>query len=376
MLLSATALFGQSSKPRTNASLMSFKVKDKQLQLDKRIFTQPGLKWIKEVSLNNCSNELNTIEQGLVAQYADVVVNKLWLTYFLFNEDGYIGVASIDGEILVPPAGYKVRVFPWAVGMCCLFGEESTDFDAFDEKFYSARENKKSGLSLGLSKAVVRIAMGKVELVIPYGKYDYISVVPSGRLNIKGFYVGKNDAENGLLWGVCDSEGNEIIACKYKSVFYNGYSFKGDDSHDMEYWNDYYAYNIQIKKEIQKQRMAEWGAVLNTLGNSLVEAGMAMNGNSSASASSVSAEPDQNSGRAAKKSSHAKSSGSDAVLKNQDARTYSSWETQLIRMSTNTDPYNDSRRKYIQSQMRNIRVKWENKGYSMYKSTWETWGGN
>ncbi|MBP3641028.1 WG repeat-containing protein [Parabacteroides merdae] len=50
--------------------------------------------------------------------------------------------------------------------------------------------------------------------------------------------------------------------------------------------------------------------------------------------------------------------------------TYRNWETQLIRMSTGTDPYDDSKRKYIQSQMRSLRAK-----YGFGKSQWEDWGG-
>ena len=50
--------------------------------------------------------------------------------------------------------------------------------------------------------------------------------------------------------------------------------------------------------------------------------------------------------------------------------TYRNWETQLIRMSTGTDPYDDSKRKYIQSQMCSLRAK-----YGFGKSQWEDWGG-
>jgi len=68
-------------------------------------------------------------------------------------------------------------------------------------------------------------------------------------------------------------------------------------------------------------------------------------------------------------------SGSDNVNKSHDARTYSDLETQLIKMNTYYNTYNDNQRRSIQSQMRSIRTKWENRGFRMYHSSWEDWDG-
>ena len=69
-------------------------------------------------------------------------------------------------------------------------------------------------------------------------------------------------------------------------------------------------------------------------------------------------------------------SGNDAVYKNSDSRVYSDWETQLIKMEVYYErDYSDSNRRYIQEQMVQIRRKWEDRGFKMYKSEWETWDG-
>lgn len=59
-----------------------------------------------------------------------------------------------------------------------------------------------------------------------------------------------------------------------------------------------------------------------------------------------------------------------------DRRTYSSYESQLIKMNTYWETqYNDERRKSIQQNMRKIRTKWESRGFSMFHSQWEDWDG-
>lgn len=62
--------------------------------------------------------------------------------------------------------------------------------------------------------------------------------------------------------------------------------------------------------------------------------------------------------------------------KNRDANTYSNYESQLIKMNTYWETqYNDSQRRSIQSNMKAIRQKWENKGFNMFHSQWEDWNG-
>lgn len=73
------------------------------------------------------------------------------------------------------------------------------------------------------------------------------------------------------------------------------------------------------------------------------------------------------------KSSH---SGNEVEAKNRDQRSYSGYESQLIKMNTYwEDEYNDSHRRDIQSKMKQIRTKWEGRGFQMFKSSWEDWDG-
>ena len=84
-------------------------------------------------------------------------------------------------------------------------------------------------------------------------------------------------------------------------------------------------------------------------------------------------------GSSSKKSSSTQSSRhgsvSETTAMHSDDRTYCNYETQLIKMKGG-DNYSDSRRRDIQSKMRKIRKKWEDRGYNFYHSTMEDWGGN
>ena len=69
-------------------------------------------------------------------------------------------------------------------------------------------------------------------------------------------------------------------------------------------------------------------------------------------------------------------STSDAILFNQDRNTYDKCVTLLINMSGNDSyGYSDQTRKETQRNMREIREKWAKRGYTINKSSWETWLG-
>jgi tetratricopeptide (TPR) repeat protein len=66
----------------------------------------------------------------------------------------------------------------------------------------------------------------------------------------------------------------------------------------------------------------------------------------------------------------------DSMYRNTDSKTYSDYESQLIKMNTYWESqYSDNDRKYIQSKMKEIRTKWERRGYKMFHSPWEDWDG-
>ncbi len=67
---------------------------------------------------------------------------------------------------------------------------------------------------------------------------------------------------------------------------------------------------------------------------------------------------------------------SETTAMNTDRRTYAKYETQLINMMTGVDDYNDARRRDIQRKMRQIRTKWEQRGYNFPHSEMEHWRGN
>ena len=76
------------------------------------------------------------------------------------------------------------------------------------------------------------------------------------------------------------------------------------------------------------------------------------------------------------KSGNTTHTASEIQSKNVDARSYSNYESQLIKMNTYwEEQYNDSQRRNIQKKMKDIRTKWENRGLKITYSQWEDWNG-
>lgn len=362
--LVANPIFAQDSEPRTSMSIMKFKIKDKNAAKNKRIYTQDGLGIYKEISLNNTSTRLNLIEENLLAKYADVVVNKLHRQYFIFDENEHIGIANIYGKELVPPITGKVRYF----GMYMLFGETTDDFELIDNeytKLISKNSSYDVGFSLGLCKAVIKNTKNNdLEVIIPYGRYDCISVIPKSiQLQPRGFYVGKIDGKGNVLWGACDENGKEIIECKYRSVYFDGNRFQGNENKDMSAWNDYYAQQIGLKQELQSQRKQKWAVALNSIGNSMI--GMLESDENSSNSSNS---------HVGKYSNEEKSVGG-LNARNTAYKAYEGYANELSKMKFGITEYDDNLRKEYQSKMRDIRIKWENSGYQFTKLEWENWDG-
>lgn len=67
---------------------------------------------------------------------------------------------------------------------------------------------------------------------------------------------------------------------------------------------------------------------------------------------------------------------SEVQSKNSESKVYGRYETQLIQMNAYYETkYSDSQRRDIQRKMKEIRTKWENRGFSMFYSDWEDWNG-
>jgi len=65
-------------------------------------------------------------------------------------------------------------------------------------------------------------------------------------------------------------------------------------------------------------------------------------------------------------------------LLHRDQKSYDYWADQLYKMWAGWSTYSNADRKRYQSNMREIRLRWEGKGMGsyFYKSRWETWDGN
>lgn len=230
------ALNAQSSEPRSK-NFRYKKIKEYEIpDEERRVFNVFG-----EFSLKNYPDK-NLIELNLLEQYEDVRVNKINREYYIFDSIGNIGLANVDGEVVVPPVEGNVR----SDGTYIFLGEVTDDFERFYPQFAANANNIVLGnieLSKGLFKAVAKreALVNKFHVIIPYDKYDYISLVPklsSATLAIHGFCVGKIDKNNNILWGFCDEDGNEIIPCEYTGIFYDGETFTGDNTRKKFEWND------------------------------------------------------------------------------------------------------------------------------------------
>lgn len=66
---------------------------------------------------------------------------------------------------------------------------------------------------------------------------------------------------------------------------------------------------------------------------------------------------------------------SDNLNKNTDSRTYANYDAMLSKMRSGNIPYNDRERKKWQSEMKKLRLKWQQQGKSFPHSTNESWNG-
>lgn len=131
--------------------------------------------------------------------------------------------------------------------------------------------------------------------------------------------------------------------------------------------------NAQDAKERQDNIKAAIYAVASSLNSTLENVAGALNVNVDASNTTTGNDFSSQNKNTSSTTGH---NTNNSMYKNADSGTYSNYESQLIKMNTYWETqYNDSDRRYIQSKMRAIRTKWENKGYQMFHSPWEDWNG-
>ena len=133
----------------------------------------------------------------------------------------------------------------------------------------------------------------------------------------------------------------------------------------------------QNKKEREEEIRAIIYGIASSVNDALESTAQALNvSTSSASNNENHSNASDNSATTSSQYSNSSSSRNDAMYWNADKKTYSDYETQLIKMNTYYETqYNDNDRRYLQSQMRSIRTKWESRGYKMFHSPWEEWDG-
>jgi len=85
--------------------------------------------------------------------------------------------------------------------------------------------------------------------------------------------------------------------------------------------------------------------------------------------------PSTSSNNSSSSKSKPQQTGHDLANKRMDETTYDGYATMLMNMCYGNSTYNDSNRLSYQKSMRDIRMKWVNKGYPFTQSSWETWNG-
>ncbi|KAA6303284.1 MAG: hypothetical protein EZS26_000523 [Candidatus Ordinivivax streblomastigis] len=157
---------------------------------------------------------------------------------------------------------------------------------------------------------------------------------------------------------------------------------KKDEVYDRMFYLEQKARAKEAKTAMWLDILSVTGAALQATGTTIQTAqslkhgssGGATSNSNNYSGNSISSNSNKN--QSATSSTSTKGSVSEVTNKNTDSNTYSDWETQLIKMNTYPEKYyNDSNRRHIQDQMKQIRQKWEKRGYRVYKSDWEDWDG-
>ena len=358
-------------KPRSVMAMNCFRNKEKTTGQQNQILPN-NLRILKEVNLNNTKNNLNDIELSLLNRYANVLVTGHYC-YFIKNELGYIGLASICGDELIAPVNNNVRFFSNGY---LLFGESTNDFDDVHKVLDVSEKNTffDVGLSLGSCKGVVKFEKGWPVVIIQEDRYDQIKTIPAARgLQIHGFIVCKIDSiNNDSLWGACDKYGKEILECKYKSVYYNGLTFKGDEHNTMDYWQKYYVNKIEQTKQEKDEKKRLLATTLNSFGNSIIQ--MAKTTEPSNQNTTIPNHP--GSQKKSNKTSQYQKDTSEKLGRDAEYKAYENYADLLMKMKYGIIEYNSSKRKEYQSIMKKIRTKWEKNGYQFTKLEWEDWDGN
>ena len=174
--------------------------------------------------------------------------------------------------------------------------------------------------------------------------------------------------------------------CLEKSNFYDLAIQCYEALHLLQPYNDSLLVDIERVKVAQERYKTEYSQkediaidmvnTMNSLGSLLGSLSSAINDLNIGSSYLPKETNNGNSSSEKQSVGRARGNASEIQAMQTDRKTYTSWESQLIKMNTYYEnEYNDNQRKYIQRQMKSIRQKWEGRGYNMYQSIWEDWNG-
>lgn len=314
-------------------------------------------------------------EQQLLDQYV-AVFKSAWAKNLLFVVDDQDRVALFDkdGNQLLPFLEGKPRVL-FGYGNFVVLGDQSTndEWEAFFDEIRASYATTRR-MTVGNCAAVYSIDAKKV--LMNDGEFDYITC--TFKYPKIYFYVARYNENDSLKWGLYSTK-KVLLPCEYNYVTHTPKP-KGDNSKDMWAELNRDRINLAVKQSNRQKRQAGFqtaAQILGGVGSVMVSAGSVIQTiQPSASSSMDSGSATSSSSTAPSKSSAKSNSSSDATNKNADARTYSDYESQLIQMNTYyADRYNDATRRNIQSKMKAIRTKWEQRGFQMFHSPWEDWDG-
>ncbi len=230
----------------------------------------------KEIPLNLLSRELlNSTELDLLSKYPQVIVHQyIPHCYFAIDSVGQIGIFSLTGQEIVPPIEGYIR---FGGPNHILVGDITNDWY---EKIYNV-DILVSGLGIGHFQAI--IDRHTLKAIIPLGKYQDIQYTIKGATS--WYYVARLDDTGTLRWGVCDSEGTEVIPCEYLNVHkegrkigfkHSGMSFGGKFVGSNDLTMSRQERLTENKIELARARKEKWARVLGTVGNTLVTTATAM----------------------------------------------------------------------------------------------------
>lgn len=319
----------------------------------------------------NPSYERTSVEQSLIDQYV-AVMKTPWVKNLLFVVDDQDRVAlyDTDGNQLIPFLEGMPRVIR-GYGNYVLMGDKCTgqEWESFFDEVRASNAGTKKNI-VGNGVALYSIDAKKV--LIQPGEYDYITC--AFKYPTMFFYVAKYDDNDELKWGLYSTK-KQLLPCEYNYVTHVPKAM-GDNSKNMleEFDKDRIVLAAkQAKRQRVMEKMQVAAQVLGGVGNAMISAGSAVQATQQSSSVS-SNNSQQSSGSSVSISNDSKNFNT--TDKNADARTYSDYESQLIQMNTYyADKYNDQTRRNIQSKMKAIRQKWEQRGFQMFHSTWEDWDG-